>query len=62
MNGVECKPSFQFLVELADEYTPEKTSEITGIEAGLIIKLAEKSMRLKETFEKDFEGFKAKFT
>ncbi len=42
VNGIECKPSFQLLKELAEQYPPEKASEITGISAELIEKLAER--------------------
>ena len=40
INGIECKPVFQLLIELASEYTLEKTAEITGVKAELIEKLA----------------------
>lgn len=42
INGIDCKPVFQLLLDLASDYTPEKTEEITGIKRDLIIKLAEK--------------------
>ncbi|MHA1730022.1 MAG: molybdopterin-containing oxidoreductase family protein [Promethearchaeota archaeon] len=50
VNGIECKPSFQLLLELANEYTPEKTSEITGVSAELIKKFAEKIGTSKTIF------------
>ncbi|MEM2134977.1 MAG: molybdopterin-dependent oxidoreductase [Candidatus Jordarchaeaceae archaeon] len=39
LNGLECKPSFQLLKELAEQYPPERVSGITGISAYLIEKL-----------------------
>lgn len=42
INGFACKPSFQLLLDLAREYPPERASEITGISAKIIRKLAEK--------------------
>jgi molybdopterin-containing oxidoreductase family molybdopterin binding subunit len=42
VNGLACKPSFQLLMDLAEAFTPEKVSEITGISAQTISKLAEK--------------------
>ena len=42
INGFVCKPSFQILMDLALEYPPERASEITGISAEIIRKLAEK--------------------
>nr|MDO8081210.1 molybdopterin-dependent oxidoreductase [Candidatus Freyarchaeota archaeon] len=49
INGVECKPSFQLLVDLAERYPPKKASEITGISAEFITKLAEKIGTVKTT-------------
>ncbi|MBW1848526.1 MAG: molybdopterin-dependent oxidoreductase [Deltaproteobacteria bacterium] len=49
VNGIACKPSFQLLMDLANEYPPEKTSEITGIKAGLITKLAQRIGEAKST-------------
>ncbi|MFX1298233.1 MAG: molybdopterin-dependent oxidoreductase [Promethearchaeota archaeon] len=40
INDIECKPVLQLLIELANEYTPEKIAEITGVKAELIEKLA----------------------
>jgi len=40
INDIECKPVLQLLIELASKYTPEKTAEITGVNAELIKKLA----------------------
>lgn len=41
-NGIEVKPSFQLLIELAEAYPPEKAAEVTGIPAELIARLAQK--------------------
>ena len=40
VSGIECRPSYQLLVDLASEYTLEKTSEITEIPEEAIEKLA----------------------
>ena len=42
INGIEVKPSFQLLIELAEAYPPEKAAEVTGVSAELITRLAEK--------------------
>jgi molybdopterin-containing oxidoreductase family molybdopterin binding subunit len=42
VNGIECKPAFQLLMDLANEYPPEKAADTTGVEADLIVRLAEK--------------------
>ncbi|MCP4755106.1 MAG: molybdopterin-dependent oxidoreductase [Proteobacteria bacterium] len=41
VNGIECQPSFQLLLDLAGEYSPQKTSAITGISADLVAKFGE---------------------
>ena len=48
INGLECKPVFQLLMELASEYTPDKTEEITSIKAELIEKLARRIATAKD--------------
>jgi anaerobic dimethyl sulfoxide reductase subunit A len=40
VNGVNCKPAFQLLVELVQQYPPDRASDITGIPATTIIRLA----------------------
>ncbi len=47
VNGIECKPAFQLLIELVNEYPPKKVSEITGISVEIIIKLGEKIGKVK---------------
>jgi len=42
INGIECKPVIQVLMDLASEYTPEKTAEITGVNKDLIVKLGKR--------------------
>jgi molybdopterin-containing oxidoreductase family molybdopterin binding subunit len=42
INGIECKTVFQLLMDLAYDYTPEKTEKITGVDKELIIKLAKR--------------------
>jgi anaerobic selenocysteine-containing dehydrogenase len=38
--GIECRPAFQMLVDLANQYLPEKVEEITGVSSETIEKLA----------------------
>jgi anaerobic selenocysteine-containing dehydrogenase len=38
--GIECRPVFQMLADLANQYLPEKVEEITGVSSGTIEKLA----------------------
>ncbi|MFC2070069.1 molybdopterin-dependent oxidoreductase, partial [Chloroflexota bacterium] len=38
--GIECKPAFQILADLANQHLPEKVEEITGVSAENIKKLA----------------------
>ncbi|MBW2092901.1 MAG: molybdopterin-dependent oxidoreductase, partial [Deltaproteobacteria bacterium] len=40
VSGMECRPSFQLLMDLAGNYPPEKVSEITGVSAETISRLA----------------------
>jgi molybdopterin-containing oxidoreductase family molybdopterin binding subunit len=40
VKGVECKPAFQLLVELVQQYPPQRASEITEIPTDTIISLA----------------------
>lgn len=42
IKDLACKPSFQMLMDLTKDYPPEKVSEITGVPAQLIRRLAEK--------------------
>jgi molybdopterin-containing oxidoreductase family molybdopterin binding subunit len=42
VEGVECKTALQLLKDLAEEYPPERASEITGLSADIIGKLAER--------------------
>lgn len=42
VNGIEVKPSFQLLADLAEEYTPQKSSEITGVPINEIISLGKR--------------------
>jgi anaerobic dimethyl sulfoxide reductase subunit A len=41
-NEIACRPSLQLLGDLASQYTPQHTAEITGIDANLITGLAER--------------------
>ena len=41
-NAIACKPSLQLLRDLAQAYNPKHTAEITGVDAALITKLAER--------------------
>ena len=38
--GIECKPAFQMLADLASQYLPEKVEEITGVSSKTVEKLA----------------------
>lgn len=40
INGIQCKPAFQLLSELIEQYPPEKASAITGVPTEVIKKLA----------------------
>jgi len=57
INGIECKPVFQLLMDLASDYTPEKTAEITGVNKDIIIKLAEKIGTTKNVKFFTYMGF-----
>jgi anaerobic dimethyl sulfoxide reductase subunit A len=47
VNGMACKPSFQLLMDLAQEYPPERAAEISGVSAEIISKLAERVGKAK---------------
>jgi molybdopterin-containing oxidoreductase family molybdopterin binding subunit len=49
VNGISCKPSFQLLMDLALEYSPARASEITGVSAEIIRRLAVKIGTVKTT-------------
>ena len=57
IDGIECKPIFQLLMDLASDYTPEKTSEITGVKKDIIIRLAEKIGTTKNVKFFTYMGF-----
>lgn len=40
VQGVDCKPAFQLLADLIQEYPPQRASEISGIPADTITRLA----------------------
>jgi molybdopterin-containing oxidoreductase family molybdopterin binding subunit len=40
ISGVDCKPAYQLLADLASEYTPERAAEITDVPADVIRRLA----------------------
>jgi len=42
VNGLECKPAFQLLMDLAETYPPKHASEITGVPAQIIARLGER--------------------
>lgn len=42
VNGIECKPVFQLLVDLANQFPPEIAENITGVSSEFITKLAER--------------------
>ncbi len=57
INGIEVKPVLQLLMDLASEYTPEKTAEITGVSPDLIIKLAKRIATAKDVTFLTHMGF-----
>ncbi len=57
IEGIECKPVLQLLIELASEYTPERTAEITGVDKDLIIKLAKRIGNSKKVVFLTHMGF-----
>jgi molybdopterin-containing oxidoreductase family molybdopterin binding subunit len=57
INGIECKPVLQLLMDLASEYTPEKTAQITGVDSQLIIKLAKRIGTAKDVTFLTHMGF-----
>jgi len=40
VNGIDCKPAFEMLVESAKDYTPGKVADITGVPPDTIARLA----------------------
>jgi molybdopterin-containing oxidoreductase family molybdopterin binding subunit len=57
IEGIECKPALQLLMELSSEYTPEKTAGITGVDKELIIKLAKRIANSKKVVFLTHMGF-----
>ncbi|MFX0082629.1 MAG: molybdopterin-dependent oxidoreductase [Candidatus Hodarchaeota archaeon] len=57
INGIECKPVLQLLMDLAVEYTPERTAEITGVDKDLIVKLAKRIANSKKVIFLTHMGF-----
>ena len=61
INGIECKTAFGLLKELCASYTPQKTSEITGVAPDLIASLAERIGSARETTFVTHMGFTRTF-
>ena len=59
--GIKCTPSFQLLKDLAAEYPPERTAEITGLDPQLIIQLATRIGNSKSTIFVTHMGFTRTF-
>ena len=57
VNGIECKPALHMLEDLTLQYTPKETSEISGVQEDLIIKLAEKIASTKNVVFYTHMGF-----
>jgi anaerobic selenocysteine-containing dehydrogenase len=57
INGIQCKPAFQLLMDLAKEYPPGRAAEITGVNAELITKLGEKIGNTKDVIFFTYMGF-----
>lgn len=55
--GIQCKPALQLLMDLASDYSPEKTAEITGVKTELIIKLAKRIATAKDVIFLTNMGF-----
>jgi len=60
-HGIACQPSLQLLKNLAREYDPQHTAEITGLEANLITRLAERIGTAKSTIFVTHMGFTRTF-
>jgi len=61
IDGIECKPVLQLLMDLASEYPLEKTSEITGVDKILITKLAKRISTAKDVTFLTHMGFTRTF-
>jgi molybdopterin-containing oxidoreductase family molybdopterin binding subunit len=57
IDGLECKPSFQLLMDLAEEYTPQRASDITGIAKDTIVQLAMRIAKAKSVTFVTHMGF-----
>ncbi|MFW9785337.1 MAG: molybdopterin-dependent oxidoreductase, partial [Candidatus Heimdallarchaeota archaeon] len=57
INGIQCKPVLQLLIELASDYTPEQTAKITGLDKELIIKLGKRIANSKKVTFLTHMGF-----
>ncbi|TFG30514.1 MAG: hypothetical protein EU532_00990, partial [Promethearchaeota archaeon] len=57
INGIQCKPAFQMLIDLAKEYPPKRAAEITRVNAELITKLGEKIGSTKNVVFFTYMGF-----
>jgi len=55
--GVTCKPSLQRLKELAQDYSPARTADITGVDAKLVTRLAERIGNSKSVIFVTHMGF-----
>jgi molybdopterin-containing oxidoreductase family molybdopterin binding subunit len=60
-NGIPCQPSLQLLKNLAREYDPARTAEITGVDATLVTRLAERIGKSKSTIFVTHMGFTRTF-
>jgi len=57
VNGIACKTAFELLKDLCAAYTPQKTSEITGVAPDLILNLAKRMGKARETTFVTHMGF-----
>jgi len=57
VNGMACKTAFELLKELCAAYTPQKTSAITGVAPDLILNLAKRMGKARETTFVTHMGF-----
>jgi len=50
VNGLECRPAFQMLKELVEDYPPDRAAAITGVAPDLIVRFAEQMVLSRPAF------------
>lgn len=61
VSRIKCKPAFQMLADLAEEYPPGRAAEITGVSDEVITKLAERIGTAEKTTFVTHMGFTRTF-